>query len=269
MPKVRVQRVSRTWLNPKQYEQGRKQAQTFAREATEAGDAKEASKWDEADDFLEFMVGTFLRASEWAALKHQHIEVVTENRRSYLKIAVTNGKTKPRFAISMPEAVDVYKRIVARVGSDPDTYLFLPEYPNRYTASKHIRMRFGKLLDATKLKVDGLAQNRVTYCLRHSAIMFRVLEGVDSLLLARNAGTSVEQIELHYASQYTAEMRVDELHKTKGGGPGAPTGDDYFKAKLAALAEDSAAQQYIALTTLGSMLAAPAHAADSGGSPSV
>lgn len=214
MPTIRVKRVARTWLNPKQYEQVCKQAQAFVREATEAGDAKEATKWSETLDFVEFMVGTFLRSSEWAALKHQHIEVVTENKGAHLKIAVANGKTGPRHTISMPGAADVYKRIVARGGNEPDSYLFLPEYPNRYTASKHIRVRFGKLLEATGLKIDGLAQNRVTHCLRHSAIMFRRMEGVDIHLLATNAGTSVEQIELHYGSQFTAEMRLDELHKT-------------------------------------------------------
>jgi site-specific recombinase XerD len=221
MPKVRVQRVARTWLNEKEYERLLIKARALSYDAMEANDRAEVRKWREMLDFVQFMVGSFLRASEWASLRHRHIEVVKDRDNPHLRIAVIKGKTKPRYTISMPWLVNTYDRIVSRNYSithadlDPDGYVFLPECPNRYTASKHMRARFGQLLDATGLKVDALGQNRVTHCLRHSAIMFRLLEGVDSLLLARNAGTSVEQIELHYASQFTAEMKLGELHKTK------------------------------------------------------
>jgi hypothetical protein len=43
--------------------------------------------------------------------------------------------------------------------------------------------------------------------------MFRVLADVDLFLLARNAGTSIDQLERFYCSHFSADMRLDELHK--------------------------------------------------------
>lgn len=220
MPRVRLVRTARSWFNVKEYERLLIKARELAYDAMKAGNQAEVQKWREILDFVQFMVGSFLRASEWASLKHRHIEVVKDRDNAHLKIAVIKGKTMPRYTISMPWLVNTYDRIVernrliTRADLDPDGYVFLPEYPNRDTASTHMRQRFGQLLEATGLKVDALGQNRVTHCLRHSAIMFRLLEGVDSLVLAKNAGTSVEQIELHYASQFKAEMKLGELHKT-------------------------------------------------------
>ena len=77
------------------------------------------------------------------------------------------------------------------------------------------------------MKKDGLGKARSLYSLRHTAIMFRLLnaENLDSLTLARNARTSVEMIDRFYARPLTAEMRIDTLQshrtlrpKTKAGG---------------------------------------------------
>src|SRR5471030_1695293 len=97
----------------------------------------------------------------------------------------------------MPEAIPAYRRIVARTGGAPDGYLFKPEFLNRQTATEKMRDSFECLLRDTKLKVDSLGKKRVIHSLRHSTIMFRILEGdgVDHLTLAKNAGTSIDQIE--------------------------------------------------------------------------
>jgi len=44
----------------------------------------------------------------------------------------------------------------------------------------------------------GSGSRRSTYCFRHTYATFRLTEGVDSLFLAKQMGTSVKMIEDHY-----------------------------------------------------------------------
>jgi hypothetical protein len=56
------------------------------------------------------------------------------------------------------------------------------------------------------------------YSLRHSAITFRLLygSGIDLLTLARNARTSVEVINDHYASTVMGEQNIAMLQSRRG-----------------------------------------------------
>jgi hypothetical protein len=184
----------------------------LGREAESKGERAEADRWYEMSDFVLFLVHTFLRSSEWASLQHRHIEVV-KGTKPYLRIAVVKGKTRLRTGISMPNAVYVYERICKRTGGKPDTHLFLSDITNRETARDKMRDRFEALLQATNLKRNALGQTRVIHSLRHTSLMFRVLADVDLFLLARNAGTSIDQLERFYCSHFSADMRLDELHK--------------------------------------------------------
>lgn len=59
-------------------------------------------------------------------------------------------------------------------------------------------------------------QNK-TRSLRHASVMFGLVNrhGIDSFLLARNAGTSAEMIDRLHARPLSAAMRLDMLHSTK------------------------------------------------------
>ena len=76
---------------------------------------------------------------------------------------------------------------------------------------------FIKILNAAGLRTGQLGQSRTMYCLRHTAITFRLLygRGIDLLTLARNARTSVQMIEKFYASQLTAEMNINLLQSRR------------------------------------------------------
>jgi hypothetical protein len=163
----------------------------------------------EMADFVVFMVNCFLRPSEWADLRHRHI-TVHDGPDRHLEIAVINGKTGQRIVASMPRAVAVYERMIARSGNDPDGFLFKFGYLNRQTAKERMRDQFEILLQETGLKVNGLDAKRPLYSLRHTSLMFRILYGdnVDHLVLAKNAGTSIEQLERHYLSHLTAGMKL-------------------------------------------------------------
>ena len=64
---------------------------------------------------------------------------------------------------------------------------------------------------------DGFGRKRIIYSLRHTALMLRVLQGdgVDLLALARNAGTSVEQLERFYCSHLEPGMMIANLQSFK------------------------------------------------------
>lgn len=168
---------------------------------------------DELYDLILFVVHSFVRptTTELYALRHADIQVADAPKR--LIITVRDGKTGYRVANSMPGAVSVWERIKAR---NPDArsedYLFLPGYPNRETAARIVARQFNHVLQAAEIKHDPFTgTDHTVYSLRHTAICMRIIlsEGqVNIFNLAKNAGTSVEQIERFYARNLplSAEM---------------------------------------------------------------
>jgi len=83
---------------------------------------------------------------------------------------------------------------------------------NRITAGKIIQRQFKELMSQSGLEVDSATgMKHSIYSLRHTAICMRLVlsEGkVNIFNLAKNAGTSVEQIERFYARNLpmSAEM---------------------------------------------------------------
>jgi hypothetical protein len=159
---------------------------------------------DELYDIILFLVHSFVRpiVTELYAIKHSDITVADNPDR--LIVIVRDGKTGFRAANTMSGAVPVYKRIQKR---NPDAksegFIFLPEYANRQTASRIIQRQFHELLVRTGFDKDPTTQSAHTlYSLRHTAICMRIiLSGgqVNIFNLAKNAGTSVDQIERFYA----------------------------------------------------------------------
>jgi hypothetical protein len=76
---------------------------------------------------------------------------------------------------------------------------------------------FNWVLDDLNLKRSAHSTPRSLYCLRHSAITFRLLygSGIDLLTLARNARTSVDVINTHYASTVTGEQNIRMLQSRR------------------------------------------------------
>ena len=94
-------------------------AGVLKRGASESQDHSAAAEWQEIEDFVTFMVATFLRAGEWKELRQRHCQVIT-GPHPHLEVVVPNGKTHKRKVVSMPEAIEVFLRIVERDGYDPD-----------------------------------------------------------------------------------------------------------------------------------------------------
>ena len=113
----------------------------------------------------------------------------------------------------MEAGVNIYQRICERFPDHtPEDYIFLPEYKNRLTAGKIIQRQFKFLLEKGGIESDPYTGNKHTiYSLRHTAICMRIILSkgqVNIFNLAKNAGTSVDQIERFYARNLplSAEM---------------------------------------------------------------
>ena len=135
--------------------------------------------------------------------------------------------------VTLRPAVRVYEALLeharAQGQAGPEDYLFLPQEKNREHALALFNFWLKWVLREAGLALsDAHGQSRTLYCLRHTAITFRLLygQGIDMLTLARNARTSVDMIEKFYASTLTGEMNVGMLQsrrpkKKPRGGPGA------------------------------------------------
>lgn len=161
---------------------------------------------DELYDLMLFCLHTFVRptTTELFALKHSDVAINQNPQR--LTIRIRKGKTGARSAESMKAAVSPYKRLRQRYpDAEGEDYIFMPDYRKRETAARNFARQFNYVLDRSGLKRDvGTGGERSLYSLRHTAICMRlVLSGgeVNIYSLAKNAGTSVDQIERFYAKR--------------------------------------------------------------------
>ncbi len=168
-----------------------------------------------------FMVNAFIRPSDLKTLQHRHVEEVRANGCSYLRLTLPPTKRHHTPIVTLWPAVHIYRQIrrrQLRLGyGAPDDYLFLPEHPNRDHALKVLGVHLNWVLDQADLKRDTLGKGRSMYSFRHSAITFRLLYGskIDLLTLAKNARTSVEMVQRHYASALTAEQNIAMLQSRR------------------------------------------------------
>jgi hypothetical protein len=155
-------------------------------------------------DVIVFLTQSFVRpvVSELYAIKHSDITVSANP--TGLTVVIRDGKTGYRMSNTMPEAVSIYKKICQRYpDAKGEDYLFYPEYQNRRTATKIIQRQFKALLARAGLEKDiHTGKPHSIYSLRHTAICMRIVNSqgqTNIFTLAKNAGTSVDQIERFYA----------------------------------------------------------------------
>jgi integrase len=182
----------------------------------------------ELREFTAFMVNSFLRPGDAISLRHRDVEAkVSPQGQPYLKLTSTSSKTTLDPVVTMPKAVEIYRRLKAKAAArglaGPDDFVFLPERKKRAFAMEVMRRQFTYVLDQEGLAETNLGEARTLYSLRHTAIMFRLLYGdIDLLTLARACRTSVEMLDRFYARGLHAEMNIDRIHATRAGVEFAP-----------------------------------------------
>ena len=95
----------------------------------------------------------------------------------------------------------------------PNNFLFLPKMENRNHANRTFQRMFNYVLDNHGLKLDQDGQPRTTYSLRHYALQTRRNKSggkVNIYDLARNAGTSVNQLERFYLKRMKVSQKQRE-----------------------------------------------------------
>lgn len=170
---------------------------------------------------ITFMVNSFIRPSDIKTLKHKHVEVVRQGAVQYLRLTLPETKSHSAPIVTLQPAVRVYQQLLKQRTTSgqakANDYLFLPQHKDRDQALKILSVMFAWLLDELGIKQSAHGTNRTMYCLRHSAITFRLLygSGIDLLTLARNARTSVDMIQRFYASTVSPEQNIRMLHSKR------------------------------------------------------
>ena len=137
--------------------------------------------------------------TEIFAVKHKDIKIKKNPDRLEIRI---KGKTGFRMVSTLQSAVDFLEKMKEL---NPDyqknDYLFFNDYPNRSTASRNFQRQFGYILDKCNLRETEDGALRTPYALRHYSLQTRLRKSkgkVNIFNLAKNAGTSVEQLERFY-----------------------------------------------------------------------
>lgn len=167
-----------------------------------------------------FMVNSFTRPGDIKKLQHKHVELVRGDN-TYLRLTLPETKLHNAPVVTLRPAVQIYNAICQHYAPlnmcSGDDYLFLPAIKDRTYAMLIISVMFNWVLEHTGHKLNPNGKPRSLYSLRHSAITFRLLygQGIDLITLARNARTSVEVINNHYASTVTGEQNIAMLQSRR------------------------------------------------------
>ena len=213
-PTVKKKDNPRPFFDVKEYRKLREKARSLAQKDLKVRGVPFTS---EMYEFILFSTNVFIRPSDTKLLKHKHVTIEKEDNTQFLLIVPPNSKTVTRESASMASAVDAYERLLkihkAQGYADDDDYVFFPQYPNREYALATLRRQFEFVLNESKLSKDKYDRKRTIYSLRHTALMYRLLYGdnVDIFLLARNALTSVDQLERFYLSHAESRMKIGNL----------------------------------------------------------
>ena len=177
---------------------------------------------------MRFMVNSFIRPGDLRQLKHKHVQIC-RGEHLYLRLTLPETKRHDATMVTLRPAVQVYEAALAQARAQgfggPDDYVFLPAERDRDYALAVLGFWFKWVMREAGVATDDTwGRPRTLYCLRHTAIMFRLLygQGIDMLTLARNARTSVQMIERFYASALDGEMNVAMLQSRRKGAAGSP-----------------------------------------------
>ncbi len=229
-PKIKVTTKSRGAFTPTEYWKIVRKARALRNKAHPytTGVLRKSHRLRQTDEIMPpdvawavvFMVNCFLRPGDLTKLKHKHVEVVGGQNR-YLRLTLPETKKHGKPIVTLRPAVRVYEQICKHHATDgladAEDFLFLPHIKDRNYAGTLLSLHFNWVLKDLGLKFGVNNQPRSLYCLRHSAITFRLLygEGIDLLTLARNARTSVQVITNHYASTVTGEQNIGMLQSRR------------------------------------------------------
>jgi hypothetical protein len=235
IPKIAINNQPRSTFSVAQYGKMLRTAKRLTRERAEAPDVKQGGGtrerfWITAKYrtllpdmywLIGFMTNSFVRPSDIKWIQHKHVEIV-RGERVYLRLNLPTTKKHDKPIVTLRPAVRIYEMMLAHAKATghggPEDYLFMPAESDREHALAILNFWLKWVLREAGIPLtDTHGKTRTLYCLRHTAITFRLLfgQGIDMLTLARNARTSVDMIENFYASTLQGEMNVSMLQSRR------------------------------------------------------
>lgn len=161
---------------------------------------------------FKFLVHSFLRPTKGELFGLRHKDIKVGSKPPHLEMSVHGGKTGRRTSVTMPICVPLYKGMLnpfSEQSPDKNAFVWMPDYANRTTAINTARRIFNHILEKADLIDDD--RKLSPYSLRHYALQSRLRASngkVNIYTLAKNAGTSVDQLERFYLKKMapTKEM---------------------------------------------------------------
>ncbi len=150
-----------------------------------------------AYNFVLVMTNTGMRPSEAKNLRWRDVAPRTDKQGRKFVILNVRGKGKFRSLVAttnVAEYLDRIRAISKATGSDDVVF-------TNHKGTAALSLYHGlieSLLKKSTLMMSSSGSRRSTYCFRHTYATFRLSEGVDSLFLAHQMGTSVKMIQDHY-----------------------------------------------------------------------
>lgn len=164
-----------------------------------------------------FIVQSFLRPTQGELFGLRDRDIEKKGSPPHLELTVHGGKTGKRTSVTMPLAVKIYRGMLNpsdENGPDPTGYVWFPEYENRTTAINTARRIFIHIIE--KVKLGDETREPTPYSLRHYALQSRLRRSngkVNIYFLAKNAGTSVDQLERFYLKKMAPPKEmIENLH---------------------------------------------------------
>jgi integrase len=152
--------------------------------------------------FITMVVHTFMRPTEGEIFNIKHKDIKLVKNPTSLEIKCIEGKTGSRTLNTTTDAVEMYKhQKELHPDHTADDYILYPQYKNRSTALRSVNRLFNYVLDAASLKTNANDEKLVPYSLRHYCLRTRLKKSggeINVFILAKNAGTSVDQLERFY-----------------------------------------------------------------------
>ena len=169
-------------------------------------------------NYVLILANTGVRPGEARNLKCSDIDTFIGDDSKENIVLQAKGKTGSREVVSRTPDVMIYLqrihelRTKERGGEKPP--MTEPIFAHKDGTPIHsFKKGFNALIKEAGVEFDSNGQRRVIYSLRHTYATFRLQEGVNHYVLARNMGTSVKMLENFYGHTSNRAM-ASELTKT-------------------------------------------------------
>jgi integrase len=168
-------------------------------------------------NYVLILANTGIRVGEARNLRWMDVEAepIVGSEQTNVVLHVT-GKTGAREVVARtPEVRTYFERIwnlrTEELGTKPTREDPVFSHPDGRPIQS-FKKGFSALLQEAEVEIDRNGDKRTIYSLRHTYATFRLQEGVNHYVLARNMGTSVKMLENFYGHTSTRAM-ADELTK--------------------------------------------------------